>query len=127
MYGAPDFDRAFSGSELGWEGPWGVSYARNLTPDPGTGLGSWTDAEIERVLRSGVRKYGASVLPPMPWPEIARLTPEDMAALIAYLRSVPPIQHMVPMAVPPNSKAHGPTIKVPPPPAWDAPKGATSN
>ena len=55
MYGAPDFERRLSGSEIGWQGPWGVSYGSNLTPDPETGLGNWTNDEIERALRSGVR------------------------------------------------------------------------
>ena len=124
VYGAPDFTRALSGSELGWQGPWGVSYPRNLTPDPATGLGSWTDAEIERALRSGVKKDGSPLLPPMPWPDFARMTAEDMAALIAYLRTVPPVVHKVPDIVPPGGKATGSIITLPPPSAWDAPRAA---
>ena len=126
LYGSPDFTRALSGSELGWQGPWGVSYARNLTPDPGTGLGSWTDAEIERALRSGVKKDGTPLLPPMPWPDFAHMTQEDMAALIAYLRSIPPVVHKVPDIVPPGGKATGSIITLPAPSAWDAPRSAPS-
>lgn len=122
MYGAPDFERKLAGSDLGWQGPWGVSYARNLTSDIATGLGAWTDAEIERALRSGVKKDGTPILPPMPWPSLARLTPEDMAALIAYLRSVPAVSHKVPGIVPPGQKPAGAVVVLPPPPAWDAPR-----
>lgn len=122
LYGAPDSKRQLSGSELGWRGPWGVSYARNLTPDLETGLGTWTNVEIERALRSGVRKDGSPILPPMSWPNSSRLTPDDMGSLIAYLKSLPPIKHKVPEDVPPNGMAHGPTIDLPAPPAWDAPR-----
>lgn len=122
FYGAPDFKRQLSGSEVGWRGPWGVSYASNLTPDIETGLGSWTNVEIERALRSGVKKDGTPILPPMPWPNTARLTPDDMGSLIAYLKSLPPIVHKVPATVPPNGMAKGPTIDIPAPGEWDAPK-----
>ena len=122
LYGGPDFKRQLSGSELGWRGPWGVSYASNLTPDLETGLGTWTNVEIERALRSGVRKDGSPILPPMPWPSYSRLTPDDMGSLIAYLKSLPPIKHKVPANLPPNGMAHGPTLDLPAPSAWDAPK-----
>jgi mono/diheme cytochrome c family protein len=121
FYGAPNFKRILAGSEIGWQGPWGVSYASNLTPDPGTGIGSYTDAEIERALRSGVRKNGSPMMPPMPWPNIARLSPEDMAALIAYLRSIPPVIHKNVPPVPPGHAATGAVVTLPSPPAWDAP------
>ena len=120
-YGAPDFKRTLAGSELGWQGPWGVSYASNLTPDPGTGLGSYTDAEIERALRSGVKKNGSPIMPPMPWPNYARLSPEDMSAVIAYLRGIPPVMHKNLGPIPPGKAASGAALTFPPPPAWDAP------
>lgn len=123
LYGAPDFGRKLSGSELGWQGPWGVTYASNLTPDVETGLGGWTDGEIERALRSGVKKDGTPIGPPMPWPSYAQLTPDDMAALIAYLRSLPAVKHANLGPLPPGSKATGSIITLPPPSAWDAPKG----
>ncbi len=121
MYGAPDLDRRLSGSELGWQGPWGVSYARNLTPDPETGIGKWSEQDIINTLRTGVRPDGSQLLPPMPWPGYARMTDEDMGALAAYLKSLPPVSHKVPNAVPPGQKAGGPTVVIPPPPQWDAP------
>jgi len=126
LYGAPNFERLLSGSELGWEGPWGVTYARNLTPDVETGLGSWTDDEIVRALRSGVRKDGSPILPPMPWQNIARMSNEDMTALIAYLRSLPAVRHEAPARLAPGVKAKGGVLSLPPPPAWDAPKAPAS-
>jgi mono/diheme cytochrome c family protein len=127
LYGAPDPERRLSGSELGWQGPWGVSYASNLTPDPETGLGTWTNVEIERALRSGVRKDGSPILPPMPWPNFASLTADDMASLIAYLKSIPPVRHQVPARVPPNGVASTPVVPIPGPGAWDAPKTAPAH
>jgi mono/diheme cytochrome c family protein len=127
LYGAPDFERRLSGSELGWQGPWGVSYGSNLTPDPETGLGTWTNVEIERALRSGVRKDGSPILPPMPWPNFANMTADDMSSLIAFLKSIPPVKHKVPDRVPPNGVATGPVLSIPAPGPWDAPKMAPAH
>ena len=55
LYGTPDTTRMLSGSELGWEGPWGVSFPRNLTPDMETGIGSWTEDQIIAAFRTGHR------------------------------------------------------------------------
>ena len=122
LFGAPDFKRALSGSEVGWRGPWGVSYASNLTPDPETGIGTWTDAEIERALRSGVKKDGSPIAPPMPWPDYARLSPDDMAAMIAYLRTLPPVKHKNLGPIPAGHAAAGSIITLPMPSPWDVPK-----
>lgn len=123
LYGNPDMSRQLSGSELGWQGPWGVSYARNLTPDS-TGLAGWTDEEITRALQNGVRKDGTPILPPMPWPEFARLTKPDVQAIIAYLRSIPPVHHVPPARVPPGGKPSTPVLVIPPAPQWDKPQAA---
>jgi mono/diheme cytochrome c family protein len=122
LFGAPDFERTLAGSEMGWSGPWGVSYPSNLTPDVETGIGAWSDADIERVLRSGIKRDGSPVAPPMPWPEFAHFTPEDLAAVIVYLRSLPPVRHKNLSRVPPGQKATGSIITLPAPSAWDAPK-----
>jgi hypothetical protein len=88
-------------------GPWGVSYAINLTPDPETGLGKWTEAQFIQALRTGRHLgTGRPILPPMPWPNLARATDEDLHALFSYLQSIKPIVNRVPDAVvagpPPN-------------------------
>lgn len=125
LYGVPDFSRQLSGSELGWQGDFGVSFARNLTPDEVTGIGSWTEAEIVRAMRTGMRPDGTQLLPPMPWPNLTRMTDEDAYAIAAYLKSLPPIEHRVPDAVP-SGETPPPGLALvvfPPPPAWDVEPG----
>jgi mono/diheme cytochrome c family protein len=73
-------------------GPWGVSVSANLTPEETGGLGNWTDAEIERAIRTGVARDGHKLFPPMPFAAYRQITTDDMAALIAYLRSLPAIE-----------------------------------
>lgn len=91
---------AGAGTNTAFSGPWGVSYAPNLTPDENTGIGIWTEEIFINTMRSG-RHWGASrpILPPMPWPSYARMTDEDLKAVFAYLRSIPPIHNRVPEAV----------------------------
>ncbi len=83
-------------------GPWGVSYAANLTPDENTGLGSWSEETFVRALRTG-RHMGASrpILPPMPWGAFRNLSDDDLAAMYAYLRTVPPVRNRIPEPLPP--------------------------
>ena len=119
-YGAPDTTRMLSGSELGWEGPWGVSYARNLTPDPETGIASWSEEDIVTAFRTGHRPDQTPILPPMPWPAYAMMSDEDAHALAAFIKSLPPVHHQAPDRLPPGGKATGPHLTFPPPPAWDA-------
>lgn len=123
LYGAPDPARTLAGSELGWVTPLGTAYASNLTPDPETGLGNWTEEQIATTLRTGHRPDGTPLLPPMPWPSTAQLTEKEMGALTAYLKSLPPVKHAKPATLPPGATAAGPVIVIPAPGAWDAPKG----
>jgi len=90
-----------------WAGPWGVSFAANLTPDPATGIGGWTEAMFIKALRTGKQKgSGRQILPPMPWQDIGRLTDEDLGDIFAYLKSLPPVRNAVPQPLPPGSGAH---------------------
>ena len=122
FFGAPDTTRALSGSELGWQGPWGVSYARNLTPEPQTGIGAWSETDIVTAIRTGKRPDGAMLLPPMPWPDFAALTDEDAIAVAKYLKTLTPVMHKVPDKLPPGAPAKGSIITLPQPSAWDAPR-----
>jgi mono/diheme cytochrome c family protein len=122
FYGSPDFKRALSGSELGWKGPWGVSYPRNLTPDAQTGIGSWSEQQIVAALRTGMRPDGTVLQPPMPWPNYAQLTDDDAYALAAYLKSLPAVAHKVPDKLAPGQSASGAYFELPAPPQWDAPR-----
>lgn len=120
FWGAPDFTRTLSGSEMGWVGPWGTVFARNLTPDPETGLGNWTVEQIATAIRTGNRPDGRQLAPAMPWQSFANFTQEDAIAIATYLKSLPPIQHKVPDVLPPGAKYNGPTLQFPPPSEWDA-------
>jgi len=72
-----------------YRGPWGLAVSRNLTPHE-SGLRDWTDQEIERAVREGVRRDGSRLKPPMPYNAYKRISDSDMKALIAYMRSLPP-------------------------------------
>ena len=124
LFGGPDFKRRLAGSELGWKGPWGVTFARNLTPDQDTGLGYWSAKEIVTALRTGVKPDGSVMKPPMPWPNLAILSDADAAAIAAYLMSLPRVQHEVPPALAPGKPWTGATLEFPTPGAWDAPAPA---
>ena len=73
-----------------FHGPWGLSVSKNITSDPQDGIGKWTDAEIERAIRTGVDKDGHPLKPPMGYGYYSKISADDMAALIAWLRSLPP-------------------------------------
>jgi hypothetical protein len=84
-----------------FSGPWGVSYAPNLTPDRDTGLGAWREQDFIAALRTG-RHMGAGrpILPPMPWSAYNHYTDADLKALFAYLQSRPAIRNKVPESQP---------------------------
>ena len=87
-------------------GPWGVSFAANLTPDLETGLGSWSEQMFIQALRTGKHMgatQGRSILRPMPWQEIGSLPDEDLKAIWAYLRSLRPVKNAVPDPIPPQT------------------------
>jgi hypothetical protein len=95
---------AIANSDLtAWAGPWGISFAANLTPDKPTGLGSWTPELFIKTMRTGKHfGVGRSLLPPMPWFDTAVLTDRDLKAVFAYLKSVRPIRNQVPQPLPPK-------------------------
>jgi cytochrome c553 len=80
-----------------WAGPWGVSYTANLTPDQNTGLGIWTEDMFIKTMRLG-KHMGQSrpVLPPMPWEVFRNMTDDDLKAIFAFLRTLPPVSNHVP-------------------------------
>ncbi|MCI0694957.1 diheme cytochrome c-553 [candidate division KSB1 bacterium] len=93
-----------------WAGPWGVSFTMNLTPDIETGLGEWTEETFIRAIRTGKHQgqpNGRDILPPMPWIVYRDATDEDLKAIWAYLRSIPPIKNQVPLPIPPGSSTNG--------------------
>jgi len=78
-------------------GPWGASFAANLTPDNETGIGTWQPEMFINALRTGKHLgAGRPILPPMPWEMVGKLTDEDLQAMFAYLKSIPPVKNRVP-------------------------------
>ena len=73
-------------------GPWGVSVSRNITSSKEKGIGAWTDDEIKRAITQGIRKDGSKLKPPMGFHYYATVTPADLDAIVAYLRTVPAIE-----------------------------------
>jgi mono/diheme cytochrome c family protein len=85
-----DFTRTGAGGfEL--KGPWGVSVSRNITASKTKGIGAWSDAEIKRAITQGISRDGSQLKPPMGFAFYAKMTPDDVDAIVAYLRTVPAI------------------------------------
>ncbi len=83
-------------------GPWGVSYAANITSDD-TGIGTWTEAQFIKAIREGKSKGmdgTRPILPPMPIPSYRNLKDEDLKAVFAYLKTVTPVKNVVPQPKP---------------------------
>jgi hypothetical protein len=99
---APDFTSVV--------GPWGQSYAANISSDS-TGIGMWTEAQFKKAVTEGKLKgldNTRPILPPMPWQAFKHLTDEEISSIFAYLKSTKPVKNVVPQA-----KMNPP----PPPPA----------
>jgi hypothetical protein len=85
-----------------WSGPWGVSFTANLTPDPETGLGQWTQRNFTDTIRSGRHQgRGRAILPPMPIRMYRNFTDDDLEAIFAYLGTIPAVKNRVPEPLPP--------------------------
>lgn len=106
LIGRPVMSRYLAGSAVGiaytpYRDPDlpAVVFPRNLTPDEETGLGAWTEAEIKRVIRSGIDRHGRQQMPVMPWAGYSHIRDEDLDAIVAYLRSLPAVRFAPPAAV----------------------------
>lgn len=85
-------------------GPWGISYAANISSDE-TGIGNWSEAQFIKCLREGKLKgmdNSRPLLPPMPWPNFAKLNDTDLKAIFAFLKSTKPVNNVVPGPKGPN-------------------------
>lgn len=85
-----------------FNGPWGTTFAMNLTPDVNTGIGIWTEDQFIRAIREGRHwGYGRQIQPPMPWDVYRNLTDDDLKSVYAFLRTIPPVTNHVPDYRPP--------------------------
>ena len=115
--GAPDLSRPLAGSETGiaWTSPLenefpGVVYPPNITPDEKTGIGRWSDKQIADAIRAGIGRHGSRRIATMPWQGYAKMTDDDVDAIVAYLKSIKPIDNKVPAPVEPGQKARYPFV-----------------
>lgn len=125
FFGKPDKDKFLGGSDVGFEIPGlGVFNGRNITPDKETGLGAWTDEQIAAAITTGKRPDGRQLAPIMNYAAFTHMTKEDVAAVVAYLRSVPPVHNKVPGPFKPGEKVSIFTFRIEPPGqmAAEAPK-----
>ncbi|MBS1160786.1 MAG: hypothetical protein H6R15_3205 [Proteobacteria bacterium] len=92
-----DWNWAGSASMTAFVGPWGMTYAANLTPDRETGIGAWSVRDFMQAMRTG-KHLGVArpILPPMPWQALAGLPERDLRAIYAYLMAQPAVKNRVP-------------------------------
>ena len=96
----------FSNDLMAAVGPWGTSFAANITPHE-TGIGKWSYEQFKKSFVEGKHKGldgGRPVLPPMPWQKNKLLTEQDVRAIYDYLQSLPPIDNVVPSALQPTQQ-----------------------
>ena len=93
----------FNMNTTAFVGPWGVTYAANLTPDD-TGIGAWNFENFKTAIRKGKYKGqegGRNLLPPMPWTMYRNMTDDDLKSIFTYLKSLPKVNNLVPSPRPP--------------------------
>lgn len=120
--GQPLPDRGLSGGEVIVDDAAMRAVAANITPDAGTGIGRWSDAQLKKAIREGVRPDGSIIGPPMPIEFYRHLADADLDAIVAWLRAQPPVANAVPKSVYriPLPPSYGPPVKnVKAPPASD--------
>ena len=93
--GRPDYDTMLGAGGTKFSGPWGEAIAGNITPDPDTGLGEFTDEQVKEMVVRGIRPNRTTVGRPMAHAHFSRLTAEDLDAIVAYLRSLGPIKNFI--------------------------------
>ena len=85
----------------GLKTPFGIFYVPNITPHPEHGLGKWTEADFFHAMREGLNKEGSHYFPVFPYTTFTAIADDDLKAMFAYLKSIPPIKNKVPDPVPP--------------------------
>ncbi|MDF2232734.1 c-type cytochrome [Albimonas sp. CAU 1670] len=106
----PDMSQELAG-RLVEKNPAFEAWAPNITPDAETGVGAWSDAELKKAIREGVRPDGTIIGPPMPIGFYRSLGDDDLDAMVAFLRTVAPVKNEVPAS----------TYAIPLPPSYGPP------
>ncbi len=102
----PAWNWAGSATMTAFVGPWGTSYAANLTPDRETGIGAWREKDFIQAMRTGKHMGVARpIMPPMPWEAVGQRSDKDLRAMFAYLMSQPAVKNRVPDYAPPAAAA----------------------
>lgn len=95
-HGVPDFAHHLGAGGFAIElGPEMFVKTSNITSDPETGIGKWSDADIKKALTEGLTPTGGHLSPPMPFPFFKNMTADDLDAVVAYVRTIPPINNKV--------------------------------
>jgi len=118
----PDMSMELAGGQLVVDDAAMKAYSANITP--GGEIAGWSDAELARAIREGIRPDGTLIGPPMPFTFYRHISDTDLAAIVAFLRTVPPVENATPKSV----------YNFPLPPAWgppvehvaDVPRGPTA-
>lgn len=105
-----NMERRFSGGPQVWDEPAYTVRGSNISADPETGIGRWSAAELKRLMIDGVRPNGVPVAPQMPYAFYKILTPGDLDAVVAYVRTAGPVRNEVP---PPVYKAASHAHEIP--------------
>ena len=110
--GQPLSDKGLSGGMVFDDAAF-KAIAANITPDRDTGIGKWTDAQLAKAIREGIRPNGRLIGPPMPIPFYRNISDADLAAIIAYLRAQPAVRNVVAKSQynMPLPSAYGPPVK----------------
>jgi hypothetical protein len=113
---------AGTATNTAFAGPWGISYAINLTSDEETGIGAWSEQVFVNTLKTGRHMgVGRPIMPPMPWAHYAKMSDEDLRAIYAYLKTVPAKSNHVPEAVVAEAPVPPPAPQAPSAPAPPTP------
>jgi mono/diheme cytochrome c family protein len=97
QHGAPSVaGMELAGQTLPLAGFPGTAVAPNITPDPQTGAARWSDDQIARAIREGIKHDGTTIFPLMPYLDYKNLSDEDLASVVVYVRSVPPVRNALP-------------------------------
>lgn len=92
-------------ANTGWSSPrWKKIYAKNITPDPETGIGKWSEADFIRAMKTGVTPDGRVLDAQMPWAAFQKITDRDLKSLWSYLKTVKPLKNVPPQNIPAGVK-----------------------